>query len=361
MGYEVQKKFDRNEVGLDVMGKLDRHADAIHGIQANAVYKIGKELKEAHDELANHRSGVFYAWCESIGMSIKNAQRALNYYDFIRTNCPNNESLIDLPKSLIYEAAKKSAPAELKRGVINGDITTLKEYRELKAQLDAEKEARKHAEEKAEASAQDTEQMYQQMRAKFTEAQEQKARASEAEAEAQSLKLELMHKQSVIDALKHKQKMAAPPQVVYQDSEDTVREMSRLKAELEHVKEKAKDNDILRAENDRLQRENAQYLAHEEGQTLREKAMIDAEFAKYKDNSDKELQNTMMLSELFKAIIYLPHNLEMRNVINDYIKHGLGSEETNLADVKKNLVDLKAVVEAMDEALNERGKLRIVK
>lgn len=360
MGYEIQKKFDRSEVALDVMEKLDRHETVIRGIQSKAVYDIGEELQAAHDELANHRSGIFYAWCQSIGFNPETVKRILRYHEFIGTNC-SNKTLLELPKSLIYEAAKKSAPEELKQGVINGDITTLKEYRELKAQLDAEKEARKHAEEKAEASAQDTEQMYQQMRAKFTEAQEQKARASEAEAEAQSLKLELVHKQSVIDALKHEQKMAAPPQVVYQDSEDTVREMSRLKAELEHVKEKAKDNDILRAENDRLQRENAQYLAHEEGQTLREKAMIDAEFAKYKDNSDKELQNTMMLSELFKAIIYLPHNLEMRNVIDDYIKHGLGSEETNLADVKKNLVDLKAVVEAMDEALNERGKLRIVK
>lgn len=237
--------------------------------------------------------------------------------------------------------------------MLNGDITSLKEYRELKAQLEAEREAHKQTEERLQKSEEERQ---------LAEGNAQifSKRAGAAEAEKQSMHLELLHKQSEIDALKHEQKMAEP-QVVIQDSPDTIRAMSQLKIELEQAKEKAREGDIIRADNERLKRENAQYMAHEEGQTLREKAAVDAEFAKYKDTFTEELDHSMKLANLFTAIIGIPKNIEMREMINDYVKHYGDTEERNLANVKKNLIDLKAIVEAMDEALQVRGKLRIVK
>lgn len=59
MGYEIQHKFDCNEVAPDVMKSLDRHAATIQGIQSKAIYDIGEELQAAHDELADYHGGTF--------------------------------------------------------------------------------------------------------------------------------------------------------------------------------------------------------------------------------------------------------------------------------------------------------------
>lgn len=257
MGFEIQKKFEYTEVSDDIGASLRKHEATIRGIQSKAIYDIGEELQAAHDELASHRNGIFYAWCESIGITVDTAKRILRYHDFISANCTNKEILESLPKTLIYEASKKSAPTELKQGVLNGDITTLKEYKALKAELEAEKKARADAENRnaeLEGRAMETEQRAQtevadvKHRIRILKSQHEEERhdlaqrAQTAEAELSSLKIELLHKQSEVDALKHEQKMQTEPQVVYQDSEDTVREVNTLKYQLEEAKKQLSDS-----------------------------------------------------------------------------------------------------------------------
>ena len=53
-------------------------------------------------------------------------------------------NLSKLKPSLLYEAARPSAPAELVEAVKNGDITTHKEYIELKKELERTKETAKN-------------------------------------------------------------------------------------------------------------------------------------------------------------------------------------------------------------------------
>ena len=66
--------------------------------------------------------------------------------------------------------------------------------------------------------------------------------AAQAKAELESLKVELLYKQSEVDALKHEQRMQQEPQIVYQDSEDTVREVNTLKYQLDEVKKQLTDS-----------------------------------------------------------------------------------------------------------------------
>lgn len=132
-----------------------------------------------------------------------------------------------------------------------------RDYKALKAELEAEKKARADAENRnaeLEGRAMETEQRAQtevadvkhRIRMLKTNHEQERhdltQRAQTAEAELSSLKIELLHKQSEVDALKHEQKMQAEPQVVYQDSEDTVREVNALKYQLEEAKKQLADS-----------------------------------------------------------------------------------------------------------------------
>lgn len=110
-------------------------------IASNAATQIGKELKEAQDELAKNRYGCFGEWYLSLGFKESTVYRLIQRYILINSSKLEEKELIEsLPQSLIYEIAKPSADPELKHQVFNGDITTLKQYKELekeKKQLEA--------------------------------------------------------------------------------------------------------------------------------------------------------------------------------------------------------------------------------
>ena len=110
--------------------KLEEHAKSIRS-KVNTIYQntyaIGKELQKAHDELANHRNGVFYKWCEGIGLKRETVKNIINYRNFIDQNLANKEIIETMPKSFIYEVSRNSTPKELQEMVINGEIKNLKE------------------------------------------------------------------------------------------------------------------------------------------------------------------------------------------------------------------------------------------
>ncbi|MBJ6364221.1 hypothetical protein ACFOQM_23660 [Paenibacillus sp. GCM10012307] len=143
-------------------GQLDgKTADFLRGKERNmreivgkAYTELGRELKEAQEALAGSRyDGVFVRWCESIGYVMKQVYRLIQRYTVL-TNCQSEgqrQLIEDLPVSLAYTIAAPSAEdsepkREAKSAVLSGDITTLREYRELLAKLDAEQIARKKAE-----------------------------------------------------------------------------------------------------------------------------------------------------------------------------------------------------------------------
>lgn len=88
----------------------------------------------------NRGEDTFRAWCESIGVSKSSAYSLLQVAALFDQSSPNEQKVLEeLSPSLLYAAAKPSAPAELVQGVKDGDITSHKQYKELLAQLNAEK------------------------------------------------------------------------------------------------------------------------------------------------------------------------------------------------------------------------------
>lgn len=141
--------------GLDSQTVADLHL-------AEREFSAGKKLAEiglrrmadgvaiAHEALCGvvancdnskhgNRGETFRAWCVSIGITKDTAYRLLQVAQlFDASSVKQQEILQELSPSLLYAAAKPSAPAEAVAAVKAGDITTHKEYQEMVARLKSE-------------------------------------------------------------------------------------------------------------------------------------------------------------------------------------------------------------------------------
>lgn len=86
----------------------------------------------------NRGEASFGAWCNSVGLNRKAAERLLQVSKLFDDSSPRHQKLLEtLGTSLLYEVAKPSAPAELVQAVKDGDITTHKQYQEALAEIRA--------------------------------------------------------------------------------------------------------------------------------------------------------------------------------------------------------------------------------
>lgn len=89
----------------------------------------------------NRGEATFGAWCDSVGLNRKAAERLLQVSKLFDNSTPREEKVLEeLGPSLLYAAAKPSAPAELIQAVKAGDITTHKQYQEALAEIRARDE-----------------------------------------------------------------------------------------------------------------------------------------------------------------------------------------------------------------------------
>jgi hypothetical protein len=80
----------------------------------------------------NRGEDAFRRWCESIGVSKSAAYRLLQVTALFDNSSPRQQQVLEeLSPSLLYAAAKPSAPADLVQAVKSGDITTHKQYQDL--------------------------------------------------------------------------------------------------------------------------------------------------------------------------------------------------------------------------------------
>lgn len=80
----------------------------------------------------NRGEDSFRRWCESIGVSKSAAYRLLQVTALFDNSSPEQQKILDsLSPSLLYAAAKPTAPADLVQAVKSGDITTHKQYQDL--------------------------------------------------------------------------------------------------------------------------------------------------------------------------------------------------------------------------------------
>lgn len=136
--------------GLDAQTVTDLHL-------AEQMYTSGRKLAEmglrrmadgvsiAHDALCggvvhkmdnskhgNRGEDTFRRWCESIGVGKSTAYKLLQVAALFDASSPRQQQVLEeLSPSLLYAAAKPTAPADLVQAVKSGDITTHKQYQDL--------------------------------------------------------------------------------------------------------------------------------------------------------------------------------------------------------------------------------------
>lgn len=140
-------------------GGLDRPTvDALHwaereicAARRDYVARLAQAVDFAHDALCGggcdklsqahnnqHSEKTFGAWCTHVGISRKTGERLLQVAALLKGSTPEEQAVLEAASpSLLYAAARPSAPAELVQAVKEGDITTHKQYQELLARLKA--------------------------------------------------------------------------------------------------------------------------------------------------------------------------------------------------------------------------------
>lgn len=107
---------------------------------ARGYIRMGEAVEIAHDALVancdkhnnQHSEDNFRKWCLSIGITKDTAYRLLQISSMFESSSPRQQDILqELPPSLLYAAAKPSAPSELVEKVKNGEVTTNKAYQDL--------------------------------------------------------------------------------------------------------------------------------------------------------------------------------------------------------------------------------------
>lgn len=142
---EIAEKFNYAVLTAELGDYLRHKEEQLRNEYMNFTANCGRIFAEAQEKLSgdNQYNGMFEKWITAMGFKKDTVYRMINVFNFRSSQIATTEQaqLFDsLSKSLQYEVAKPSAPPELVEQVMNGDITTHKEYIELKKQLEETKE-----------------------------------------------------------------------------------------------------------------------------------------------------------------------------------------------------------------------------
>ena len=138
--------------GLDAQTVEVLHVAEHEILTARQTYicRVSAAVAAAHEEL--HSTGVrnsdsgkyessedtFISWCKSVGLSKTTAYQLLQVNALLTGATPEEQATLEAASpSLLYAAAKPSAPEELVQAVKDGDITTHKQYQEALAEIRA--------------------------------------------------------------------------------------------------------------------------------------------------------------------------------------------------------------------------------
>lgn len=151
--------FDYSGLDLPTRDTLHWAEKEIGEARRDYIARIAQAVSIAHDALCatvvqNLDNGKFtkseesfQRWCESVGIKRSTAYNLLQVQALLSGSTPEEQATLEAASpSLLYAAAKPSAPAELVQAVKDGDITTHKQYQDLLVQYNAEKAAREKAE-----------------------------------------------------------------------------------------------------------------------------------------------------------------------------------------------------------------------
>lgn len=138
-------EFDYKSLDVKTSQFLKVQANSINQIVSKSSYEIGRVLYESQRRLAKDGYGCFEEWYSSLGFKKTESYQYINHYKFVRSESEQTkiEMFEALPKSIRVEMSKPSAIDEVNQAVFNGDITQLKEYKELEHKYKAQSQALK--------------------------------------------------------------------------------------------------------------------------------------------------------------------------------------------------------------------------
>lgn len=148
---EAESAFDYSGLDAKTVDTLHVAEQMIFKARRDAHIQIAQAVSFAHDALCggvvqnldnskhgNRGDESFGCWCKSVGISRSAAYSYLNVARMFFNSTPEEQAaLLNTGKSLLAEAAKPSAPAEVVQAVKDGDITTHKQYQEALAEIRA--------------------------------------------------------------------------------------------------------------------------------------------------------------------------------------------------------------------------------
>lgn len=144
---EIAEKFNYAVLTAELGDYLRHKEEQLRNEYMNFTANCGRIFAEAQEKLAKHgfgeSNGVFEKWITAMGFAKRSVYRMIKIYEFRSCQIGTNEGqeFFDaLPKTLQADISAPSAPPELVEQVMSGDITTHKEYIELKKQLEETKE-----------------------------------------------------------------------------------------------------------------------------------------------------------------------------------------------------------------------------
>ena len=144
----AQLAFDYSGLSGHTVAVLHLAESEIREARQIYICRVSAAVAAAHEEL--HSTGVrnsdsgkyesskdtFISWCKSVGLSKTTAYQLLQVNALLTGATPEEQVTLEAASpSLLYAAAKPSAPAELVQAVKDGDITTHKQYQEAMAAL----------------------------------------------------------------------------------------------------------------------------------------------------------------------------------------------------------------------------------
>lgn len=140
---EVSESFNYAVLTAELGDYLKHIEEKLRNEYMNFTANCGRIFAEAQEKLAKHgfgeNNGVFEKWITAMGFKKSTVYEMIRIHQFRSSEIRTTEQaqLFDsLSKSLQYEVAKPSAPPKLVEQVMNGDITTHKEYIRLKKELE---------------------------------------------------------------------------------------------------------------------------------------------------------------------------------------------------------------------------------
>ncbi|MDK9870041.1 hypothetical protein [Staphylococcus equorum] len=132
-----QQEFDYSLVDTATVTKLEEYEKQLNRIYNSYSIEVGEVLYNAHEELSNYGDGTFIKWAESKGIKKASVYNYINAYKFVQQldKPEEKETFLTQPKRLQYAMSKPSANKEVNQAVLDGEVKSSKEYKELEKQL----------------------------------------------------------------------------------------------------------------------------------------------------------------------------------------------------------------------------------